>query len=49
MEAFQNYLKQFPHYHSKSFEAVLPHITIKHLKPGEHFLEQGQICKHIAL
>lgn len=48
MEAFKNYIKQFPHYHPSLFDSVLPYLKIKNLKAGEYFLQQGKISRHIA-
>ncbi len=48
MEAFKNYLKQFPHYKPKTFEDVLPYLTIKNIEAGDYFLRQGKTCKSIA-
>lgn len=48
MEAFNNYLKQFPHYSPKVFEAVLPYLSVKNIKAGDYFLRQGKISRNIA-
>ena len=49
MEAFNNYLKQFPHYTPKVFEMVRPYLSEKKVKAGDYFLRQGKICRSIAL
>ena len=48
MDSFHTYIKQFPHYTSEAYEAVLPHLTIKNISAGDYFLQEGRICKHIA-
>ncbi len=48
MEAFNNYLKQFPHYTPKVFEMVLPFLQVTTLEAGAYFLPQGKICRNIA-
>lgn len=48
MEAFNNYIKQFPHYTPKVFELVLPYLQAKTISAGDYFLKQGKICKSIA-
>ena len=48
MKAFQNFLKQFPHYSDEIFEELLPELTIIELKTQEYFLKEGQICKKLA-
>jgi len=48
MESFKNYISQFPHYHPKLLEDVLPFLSIKKIEQGEYFLTQGKICKNIA-
>lgn len=48
MEAFKNYLQQFPHYTPKVFDTVLPYLTEKYIDAGDYFLRQGKICKSIA-
>ena len=48
MEAFKNYLKQFPQYNPKMLETLLPLLTRKEVAAGEHILQQGQICQQIA-
>lgn len=48
MEAFNSYLKQFPHYTPQIFENVLPHLLSKRLSAGDYFLRQGKTCKSIA-
>lgn len=48
MEAFKEYLQQFPHYHPSSFQKALPFLSKLELLEGQHFLEYGKICKKIA-
>jgi len=48
MEAFNAYLKTFPHYTPQAYETARPYLSEKHLAPGEYFLNQGQVCKSIG-
>ena len=48
MEAFKNYIKQFPHFTPKVLEMVTPFLSEKNIEAGEYLLRQGQICQHIA-
>lgn len=48
MEAFKNYIQQFPHYKPKLFENILPFLSIKKIEAGEYFLRQGKTCRNIA-
>ena len=48
MDAFNIYIKQFPHYKPAVFEQVLPHLTAKEIQPGAYFLKTGNTCKNIA-
>ena len=48
MESFNQYLKQFPNYTPKVFEAVLPYLSRKDIYAGDYFLRQGKISKSIA-
>lgn len=48
MQAFHNYIKLFPNYTPKVFEAVRPHLSIRKIKAGDYFLELGKTSKHIA-
>ncbi len=48
MEAFNNYIKQFPHYTPKVFELVLPFLSVKTIEAGDFLLQQGKICRNIA-
>jgi len=48
MKAFQNYLKQFPHYSEEMFEQLLPHLNKIELKANEYFLKEGKTCKKLA-
>ncbi|MFP2997822.1 Crp/Fnr family transcriptional regulator [Spongiivirga sp. MCCC 1A20706] len=48
MDAFKEYLQQYPNYKPSDFDAVLPYLSIKEVDAGEYLLRQGKICKHIA-
>lgn len=48
MEAFNRYLKQFPHYTPKVFEDIRPFLSVKKIDEGEYFLRNGKICKEIG-
>lgn len=48
MKAFQDYLKQFPHYSDEIFEELQPKLSIIELKTHEYFLKEGQTCKTLA-
>jgi len=48
MEAFNKYLKQFPHYSQKVFEDILPYLSVRNIDEGAYFLRNGKICKEIA-
>jgi len=48
MEAFKNYLKQFPHYNDRVFEIVKPFLSVMNVEAGGYFLRQGKICRQIA-
>lgn len=48
MEAFNNYIKQFPHYTPNVFKTVLPFLTIKNIEAGDYLLRQGRVGKRIA-
>ena len=48
MEAFNRYLKQFPHYIPKVFEDILPFLSVKKIDEGKYFLKNGKICKEIG-
>ncbi|MEL7148084.1 MAG: Crp/Fnr family transcriptional regulator [Bacteroidota bacterium] len=48
MEAFNLYLKQFPHYSTTVFEEVLPFLSSRNLEAGEYFLRGGTTCKEIG-
>ena len=48
MEAFKNFIKQFPHYKPEIFEGIIPYLSTKAIKAGDYFLRQGTICKNIA-
>lgn len=49
MQAFNKYLKQFPHYTPKVFERVIPYLSEINVAAGDYFLRQGKVCKSIAL
>ncbi|MEO0895281.1 MAG: Crp/Fnr family transcriptional regulator [Bacteroidota bacterium] len=49
MEALNLYLQQFPHYTSQIFEDVLPFLRKRELHPGELFLQEGRVCREVAL
>lgn len=48
MEAFKNYISQFPHYNQKVLDEVLPYLSIQKLDAGDYFLRQGKIGRNIA-
>lgn len=48
MEAFNSYLKQFPHYTPKVFEDVRPFLFSKNINAGDYFLRAGKTCRSIA-
>jgi len=48
MQAFKNYLQNFPHYTPKAFEEVEPLLSVKYIAEGEYFLREGKICGSIA-
>ena len=48
MEVFNDFLKQFPHYNSSVFEAVLPYLSVKEIEAGAFLLREGQVCRDIA-
>lgn len=48
MEAFSNYLKQFPLYTPKVFEDIRAHLYEKNIEEGGYFLWHGKICREIA-
>ena len=48
MKAFENYIKQFPHYKSGLIEDVLHFLSIKNIEAGAYFLRQGKTCRDIA-
>ena len=48
MEAFNRFLKQFPHYTPKAFELVRPYLMIKNISAGDYFLQEGKVCRSIA-
>ncbi len=48
LEAFNQFLQQFPHYKPSVFKKVSPFLSLKELEAGEYFLPQGKICRKIA-
>lgn len=48
MEAFEEYLQNFPHYTAHSFDLARPFLSERTLQPGDFFLQHGQICRSIA-
>jgi CRP-like cAMP-binding protein len=48
MEAFHNYLKQFPKYTPQVYEDILPFLSVKKIDEGGYFLQNGKTCKEIA-
>jgi len=48
MEAFNKYLKQFPHYTPEVFDDILPFLFVKKIDSGNYFLRNGRICKEIG-
>lgn len=48
MEAFNDYLQQFPHYSPSVFTMAHSYLSEKTLEPGEFLLQQGNTCRHIA-
>ncbi|MEP5612026.1 MAG: Crp/Fnr family transcriptional regulator [Cyclobacteriaceae bacterium] len=48
MDAFKNYLQQFPDYTHDAFEKARPFLLEKTLQPGDYFLHHGNVCKSIA-
>ena len=48
MEAFNKYLKQFPHYTPGVYENALPFLSEKIIKPNEFLLHQGKVSRSIA-
>ncbi len=48
MEAFNEFLKRFPHYTPQVFEDIRPFLSVKHIDEGAYFLENGKICREIG-
>ncbi|MFK7935387.1 MAG: Crp/Fnr family transcriptional regulator [Saprospiraceae bacterium] len=48
MQAFNDYLRQFPHYRPSLFTDILPLLSVIELEAGDYFLQQGRIGKNIA-
>jgi len=48
MEAFREFLQEFPHYTPSAFESVLPFLSEKTIQPSEFLLREGNTSRHIA-
>lgn len=48
MQAFIEYLSQFPHFKPELANDVLPLLSEVHLEAGEYFLREGKVSKQIA-
>jgi len=48
MQAFKNFLNNFPHYSPETFEELDPYLSIVELKANDYFLQEGQTCRQIA-
>lgn len=48
MEAFQAFLRHFPHFQPEVFAAVRPFLSIREINAGDFFLRSGNVCRHIA-
>jgi CRP-like cAMP-binding protein len=48
MEAFKNFLKQFPHYTPEMFEKLEPSLSVINLETEAYFLKRGQTCRQLA-
>ena len=48
MEALNKYLKQFPHYHPKVFDDILPFLSVKEIAEEDYFLRHGSVCREIG-
>ncbi len=48
LDAFSEYLSQFPDFSSESFDLVKPFIQEKVLLEGDYLLKQGQTCRQVA-
>jgi len=48
MEAFHQYLQQFPHYTPNVFEEILPFLSVRDIEGGEYFLRMGKTSKEIG-
>lgn len=47
MEAFKNYIKQFPNYSPRTFEEIRPFLEVKEVNRGGYLLKIGKVCKDI--
>jgi len=48
LEAFKNFLKQFPHYTPERFEELSPFLSTVELKTNDYFLKSGQTSKQLG-
>ena len=48
MEAFNNYLRQFPHYTPQVFEHVRPFLSAITIAPSDYLLRHGKTSRSIA-
>lgn len=48
MEAFDKYLKQFPHYTPRVFEDIEPFLYVKNIDEGAYFLNHRKVCNEIG-
>lgn len=48
MQAFNQYLKQFPHYTPIAFDELFPFLSIKEIEEGDYFLRSGKISREIG-
>lgn len=48
MEAFRQFLQQFPHYHPDVFEEIRPFLSVKKIAADAYFLKGGSVCKEIG-
>lgn len=48
MEAFNQYLQQFPNYTPEVFKKAEPHLSERTLEAGVFWLPPGKVCRHIA-
>ena len=48
MEAFNTFLKQFPHYKPDVGQSAIQYLARKTLNPGDFFLQEGQVSRTIG-